>query len=378
MNTMKRSILLSIIGMALIACGAGGGRTIELHVEGAAGKTVYFDRFENNRPIRVDSVKLDANGKGTLNPPSLPLDFYRIALDEDQLIVALDSAEGLNVEAKLGLLATPTSITGSTHTEALHQFYTDAKSYDTEMQALRAKITSANDTALISQFNTLNGSFYQRCKDFVIQHATSPAALTALGKLDMQQELPLFKQVRDSLRTTMPRSGFYAMYRDQVDRLDQEQIAMKMQEEEMKRLSNLLPIGSEAPEIRQQTPKGGTVALSDLRGKVVLIDFWASWCRPCRIENPNVKRVYEKYAAKGFEILGVSLDRDQASWEKAISDDGLPWKHVSDLGYWNNSAAQEYGVSGIPYTVLVDRDGKILDKGLRGEQLEARLAELLK
>jgi peroxiredoxin len=152
---------------------------------------------------------------------------------------------------------------------------------------------------------------------------------------------------------------------------------MKMQEEEMKRLSNLLPIGGEAPEIRQQTPTGGTVALSELRGKVVLIDFWASWCRPCRIENPNVKRVYSKYASKGFEILGVSLDRDQAAWVKAIKDDGLPWKHVSDLGFWNNAAAQEYGVQSIPYTVLVDREGKILDKGLRGEQLEARLAQLL-
>ncbi|MBL7938789.1 MAG: TlpA family protein disulfide reductase [Flavobacteriales bacterium] len=176
----------------------------------------------------------------------------------------------------------------------------------------------------------------------------------------------------------MPRSGFFAMYRDQVDRMEQQEVQIKLQEEEQKRLSNLLPIGSVAPEIRQQTPAGGTLALSDLRGKVVLIDFWASWCRPCRMENPNVKRVYERFATKGFEILGVSLDRDQAAWEKAIKDDGLPWKHVSDLGFWNNAAAQEYGVSGIPYTVLVDRDGKILEKGLRGAQLEERLAQLLK
>jgi alkyl hydroperoxide reductase subunit AhpC len=95
------------------------------------------------------------------------------------------------------------------------------------------------------------------------------------------------------------------------------------------------------------------------------------------MENPNVKRVYERFNKKGFEILGVSLDRDHAAWVKAIQDDGLPWKHVSDLGFWNNAAAQEYGVTGIPYTVLVDREGKILDKGLRGEQLEQKLAELL-
>jgi peroxiredoxin len=145
----------------------------------------------------------------------------------------------------------------------------------------------------------------------------------------------------------------------------------------MKRLSNLLPIGSEAPEIRQQTPDGATFALSQLRGKYVLIDFWASWCRPCRIENPNVKLVYEKYHKKGFEILGVSLDRDHAAWLKAIKDDGLPWKHVSDLGFWNNAAAQEYGVSSIPFTVLVDREGRIVAKGLRAHDLDAKLAELL-
>lgn len=153
---------------------------------------------------------------------------------------------------------------------------------------------------------------------------------------------------------------------------------MKAQEEEMKRLSNLLPVGSMAPEIRQNTPEGGTFALSELRGKVVLIDFWASWCRPCRMENPNVKRVYEKYHSKGFEILGVSLDRAQDAWIMAIQQDELPWKHVSDLGFWNNAAAQEYGVSSIPFTVLVDREGKIIDKGLRGDQLEGKLAELLK
>ena len=377
MKQMNRLIFPTLALSLIIACGsAGGGRTMELHIEGGGGKTAYFDRFENNRPIHVDSVKLDGDGKGTLTVPPLPLDFYRIGIDGEQLIVAVDSGESLHVAATMGSLATPTTITGSIHTEALHKFYVDAAAYDTERERLRAAITGQADTALIGQFNTLNASFYEQCKAFVSTHAASPAALTALGKLDMQQELPLFKQVRESLRKTMPKSGFFAMYRDQVDRLEQQETAMKLQEEEMKRLSNLLPIGSEAPEIRQQTPGGGTVALSELRGKVVLIDFWASWCRPCRIENPNVKRVYDRYAKKGFEILGVSLDRDQAAWVKAIKDDDLPWKHVSDLGFWNNAAAQEYGVSSIPFTVLLDREGKIIEKNLRGEQLESKLAEI--
>lgn len=144
----------------------------------------------------------------------------------------------------------------------------------------------------------------------------------------------------------------------------------------MARLDNLIPVGSEAPDFTQPTPDGKQLSLSSLRGKVVLIDFWASWCKPCRMENPNVKKVYDRFHGKGFEILGVSLDRTKEAWVAAIQQDGLPWKHVSDLGFWNNAAAQEYGVSSIPFTVLVDREGKVIDKNLRGAMLERRLAEL--
>jgi thiol-disulfide isomerase/thioredoxin len=175
----------------------------------------------------------------------------------------------------------------------------------------------------------------------------------------------------------MPRSIFFTQFRETVDRMEQQELAMKLQEEEEKRLANLLPIGGEAPEIRQQTPDGGSYALSEMRGKYVLIDFWASWCKPCRFENPAVKRVYDKYNKKGFDILGVSLDRSHDAWIQAIQADGLPWKHVSDLGFWNNAAAQEYGVSSIPFTVLVDREGRIIEKGLRSAELEVKLAQLL-
>lgn len=375
---MKRILLPSFVLLALTACdGTGGDRTVEITVEGAGGRTVHFNRFENNRPIPVDSVKLDGDGRGTIHLPAMPLDLYQLTLDQDKVILALDSNESVKVEASLGQLSLPKAVSGSPNSEALHSFYRDAKAFDDERERLRVAIGSQGDTAMIRQFNALNAGFYEKCKAFATNHASSPAALTALGRLDMKRELPLFKMVRDSLRKSMPRSGFFTMMRDQVDRLEQQEIVLKMQEEEMKRLSNLLPAGGTAPEIKQATPDGGTFALSQLRGKVVLIDFWASWCRPCRIENPNVKKIYAKYASKGFEILGVSLDRDHAAWVKAIKDDGLPWKHVSDLGFWNNAAAQEYGVQSIPYTVLVDRDGNILEKGLRAHELDAKLAAIL-
>ena len=135
-------------------------------------------------------------------------------------------------------------------------------------------------------------------------------------------------------------------------------------------------IGAEAPDFAQATPEGKLLKLSDLRGKVVLIDFWASWCGPCRRENPNVVRMYNVYKDKGFEILGVSLDRDRQRWLDAIEADGLTWPHVSDLQQWSNAAAQLYGVNSIPHTVLLDKEGRILARNLRGDALERKLAEI--
>jgi thiol-disulfide isomerase/thioredoxin len=132
-------------------------------------------------------------------------------------------------------------------------------------------------------------------------------------------------------------------------------------------------IGGEAPDIKLPSPSGDSLALSDFRGKVVLIDFWASWCGPCRKENPNNKRIYEKYADKGFEIYAVSLDRNKSDWVTTIEKDALPWIHVSDLAHWNCAPAKEYKVRAIPATFLLDREGKILARDLRGQELESFL-----
>lgn len=134
-----------------------------------------------------------------------------------------------------------------------------------------------------------------------------------------------------------------------------------------------------APEIAFENPSGNIMKLSDLKGKVVLIDFWASWCGPCRAENPNVVKMYQKFKDKGFTIFSVSLDEDAAKWKEAISKDKLAWEfHVSDLKGWKSSVVANYGIEGIPFTVLVNKEGKIIGKNLRGEKLEETLNELLK
>ncbi|OFY89626.1 MAG: hypothetical protein A2236_03940 [Bacteroidetes bacterium RIFOXYA2_FULL_33_7] len=135
-------------------------------------------------------------------------------------------------------------------------------------------------------------------------------------------------------------------------------------------------IGAIAPEITLPTPTGEMMSLSSLRGKYVLLDFWAGWCRPCRMESPNLVANYKKFHSKGFEIFQVSLDKTKDEWTKAIEKDGLNWNHVSDLQYWNSTAVKTYGVGSIPASFLIDKDGKIIAKDLRGDALGQKLAEI--
>jgi peroxiredoxin len=147
-------------------------------------------------------------------------------------------------------------------------------------------------------------------------------------------------------------------------------------EQQIAQLKSSTEVGDEAPDFSAATPDGGKLNLKSLRGKVVLIDFWASWCGPCRRENPFVVGVYNKYKSKGFDVLGVSLDTDGQKWKDAIAKDALTWNHISDLAGWSSAPAKLYKVTGIPHTVLVDQNGVIIAKNLRGAALEQKLKEI--
>lgn len=183
------------------------------------------------------------------------------------------------------------------------------------------------------------------------------AFLVTFFEQDFDQRAALYKKIRDAVKPAYPNHEF-------VQHLDN-------------RLRTALTVGMQAPDIVMRDPEGKERRLSDLRGTVVLIDFWASWCGPCRRENPHVVRLYQRFRDKGFEVFSVSLDQSRDAWVKAIKDDGLVWpNHVSDLRGWQSAAGRLYGINSVPSTILVDRQGNILARNLRGAELERKLTEI--
>ena len=195
--------------------------------------------------------------------------------------------------------------------------------------------------------------------------------------MNPQQDLKMYKTIRDGLLKSSPGSEYQLAFNEQVNQIEIQLNEQKKQEEEKEKLKNLTNIGNVAPALNFNNPEGKLITLASLKGNYVLIDFWASWCRPCRMENPNVVKLYNKYKDQGFTVFSVSLDNNVEKWVNAIEKDGLTWpNHVSDLKQWRTEATKIYGFRGIPYTVLIDKKGKIIAKNLRGESLDTKLKEI--
>lgn len=211
-----------------------------------------------------------------------------------------------------------------------------------------------------NQYNNESAKNNKALQDMLLENKDDIAVLMFLDNFPREKYMDLHSQVVKALHAKYPEH-----------QLVKERYAVETSP------ATATSIGAIAPDLAFPDPSGQIRKLSDLRGKVVLLDFWASWCRPCRGENPHVVAMYHKYHDKGFEVFSVSLDRDKANWEKAIMADGLIWpNHVSDLKYWSSEAARIYGVSSIPCTFLLDQNGRIIAKNLRGESLAKALEQL--
>lgn len=370
------TLSMLVIGLALfMACGSNNASNavdsyeITGTVKGASNALVVLHEITTAKLIFKDSVRTDANGKflmkGTI--PNATICYITVNSDKPPGVpVVLENKQKLKVDITLGDYI-QAELKGDKANEKMNILYKLYMGHNKEMSEFQVRVNAIDPTlasdsmklAIDAEYKSLQDKIYKEIRAFVNAHEGTLATYFAATYLMQETPVALIEEAANKMKATLPTSSYTLELENKV--------------------ASIKPLdpGSVAPDISLTSPDGKVVKLSSLRGKVVMIDFWASWCRPCRMENPAVVALYNKYKQKGFEIYGVSLDQDMGKWKAAIVADGLTWHHVSDLKGWSSTAAQLYKVNSIPFTVLLDKDGRILEKGLRSHQLEAKLQELL-
>lgn len=333
-------------------------------------KQIYLDTLNGQNPWIFVTAAIDSTGSFSLNAPIQETDIFRLRLDDkNYMMVILTPGEKVTIRSTGPKLGGDAVIEGSFHTQLLYSAMNTSQLYESRKAVLNKQYQDAQaspqhdslSSLIINQFRVNDSLQKLSLKSQIQQHPASLAWIFFQDKLDMASDFDLIDKVDAAMFKAFPKNSYVQQYHQLVE------------------IERKTAIGSSAPDIVLPDTEGVNRKLSSLKGKVVLIDFWASWCGPCRKENPNVVAVYAKYKDKGFEVFSVSLDKDRDAWLKAIAKDNLTWpNHVSDLKYWKSAGAVAYGVSSIPYTVLIDKKGKIVAKKLRGAELEAKVNELCK
>lgn len=360
---MRNVFLLFIAVTLLFSCSQPSNQfKISGTLEGASEGWVILAKAVDNDLSPLDSV-IVKGGKfdftGTIEIPEM----YYLHFKAD--------------EKYLGFFVEPGKLTISgTYDEAKYEGLPTQALYDglvSELQVFDAQFeeisvqyrdaSSRNDEATMraieDRATLIEKERMDKMLSFVDANTSSVVAPFILYNNIQNLEIEKVESSMSNIDPSIHGSTYFVMLKEQVEKLQQ------------------VAVGREAPVFSQNDPDGNPISLDSFRGKYLLVDFWASWCTPCRIENPNLVSAYAKYHEKGFEILGVSLDRDKNAWLKGIADDNLTWPQVSDLQYWNNEASRLYSISSIPASFLLDPNGVIIAKNLRGEELLAKLAELL-
>lgn len=345
------------------ACQQKAGYTINGKVDGIAdGDTVYLQDFMNRQLVKLDSA-IVKNGtfKFTGNQES-PVYRYITYIKGDKQYVADLFLENGKINVKLG---EETSVGGTVNNDVYQKFSNDFIAAQKEMNDFYKAIqedTTLSDEQRQAKMNELEAK-EEKAMDMIYntieQNITNAVGIHLLP-------------------------SYASAFSEEKQQALVEKVPAEMINDNIKRIKDHLDlvaktaVGQKFADFEMKTPEGNNVKLSDFvsKNKYTLVDFWASWCGPCRQEMPNVVEAYKIYKPKGFEIVGVSLDRDEESWKKGIAELNITWPQMSDVKYWDCEAAKLYGVNAIPATVLIDQEGTIVERNLRGEALKKRLAEL--
>ncbi|HEC43247.1 MAG TPA: AhpC/TSA family protein [Bacteroides sp.] len=362
---MNKVIVFLSALFLLSACGSQSGYKLKGTIEGAADVTVYLQQRIDKEYVSIDSV-ITVDGTFEFSGKVEIPDVYYISIPDKRgnAMFFLENSS-IYLTAHADTLWTP-DIKGS----AVHDEYL---AYEESIDAIYDKLNAlweefkaaemAGDTAIASELESTMDDIYEgieeRQKTFIDENSSSFVAPFIVQSLHYGKEADEIQEMLNKLDPALEATTLVSSMRKRVEVL------------------KMVAIGEIAPDFIQADPEGNPVQLISLRGNYLLIDFWAAWCGPCRRENPNIVAAYQKYHEKGFDVLGVSLDNSKEDWLKAIQDDNLTWNHVSDVKGWSNEAAQMYGISSIPSSLLIDPDGKIIAKNLRGEDLHAELEKLL-
>jgi peroxiredoxin len=368
------AVLILIISIFALACKpeeAGWEVTIRGKVRFPLSGQISIQEIKPDGSGKIDTVKLNSDNTFEKKLRLAEPGYYQINFYDRQRIPFILNKSDLEIIADGNDPVAYSEINGSPDHDLIKEVQkVMARVQESpDLVQLEADFQAASTNQDMERIGELQLAYMEILNKGYDQIAAmlkdQPASLGLLNLLqqnnllDKDRYFDLYLSSAEKFKTEWPDSRYTKDFVDQVDKM------------------KVTAIGQITPEIELPNPDGQLVKLSSLRGKYVLIDFWAKWCGPCRRENPNVVKAYYNFKDKGFEVFGVSLDRNKEEWIQAIADDGLAWTQVSDLKYFDSQAAKDYNINAIPFSILIDPQGKIIAKNLRGAALEKKLAEVM-